>query len=287
MSVAKKVRPPDFGGKGESGGSESGGSGLFFIAGPCMMESRELVLEVAERLAAECGSRGADLIFKSSFDKANRTSGGAARGMGMEAGLALLAEVRGRFGVPVLTDVHLPEQAGLAAAAGVDVLQVPAFLCRQTDLILACAQTGRPVLIKKGQFLSPWEALRVGEKARDFGARDVLLCERGTTFGYNNLVADMRSLTVMRGGGFPVVFDATHSAQLPGALGGASGGEREMVAPLARAAAAVGVDGIFAETHPKPEHALSDAGTQWRLGEFGGLMDSLIAIDRARRGAGG
>ena len=282
MSVAKEVRPPDF-----SVGRDEDGRGLFFIAGPCMMESRELVLEVAERLVAECAARGADLIFKSSFDKANRTSGGAARGMGMDAGLALLGEVRGRFGVAVLTDVHLPEQAGAAADAGVDVLQVPAFLCRQTDLIAACAATGRAVLIKKGQFLSPWEALRVGEKAREFGAREVALCERGTTFGYNNLVADMRGLAVMRGGGFPVVFDATHSAQLPGALGGASGGEREMVAPLARAAVAVGVDGVFAETHPAPERALSDAGTQWRLGEFGGLMDSLMAIDRARRGAGG
>ena len=196
MSVAKEVRPPDFGGRGEDG------RGLFFIAGPCMMESRELVLEVAERLVAECAARGADLIFKSSFDKANRTSGGAARGMGMEAGLALLGEVRSRFGVAVLTDVHLPEQAGAAADAGVDVLQVPAFLCRQTDLIAACAATGRAVLIKKGQFLSPWEALRVGEKAREFGAREVALCERGTTFGYNNLVADMRGLAVMRGAGF-------------------------------------------------------------------------------------
>ena len=268
------VRLPDF----------SGGSGLFFIAGPCMMESRELVLETAERVVAECAKRGAGMVFKSSFDKANRTSGQSARGMGMERGLALLAEVRGRFGVPVLTDVHLPTQAAEAAAAGVDVLQIPAFLCRQTDLIAACAETGRAVLIKKGQFLSPWEMLRVGEKAREFGAAEVLLCERGTTFGYNNLVADMRGLAVMGGGDFPVVFDATHSAQLPGALGGVSGGEREMVAPLARAAAAVGVAGIFAETHPNPDKALSDAATQWPLGEFGELLDSLMAIDGVRRG---
>ena len=173
------VRLPDF----------SGGLGLFFIAGPCMMESRELVLETAERVVAECAKRGAGVVFKSSFDKANRTSGQSARGMGMERGLALLAEVRGRFGVPVLTDVHLPAQAAEAAAAGVDVLQIPAFLCRQTDLIAACAETGRAVLIKKGQFLSPWDMLQVGEKAREFGAAEVLLCERGTTFGYNNLVA--------------------------------------------------------------------------------------------------
>lgn len=261
-------------------------SPLFFIAGPCMMESRELVLETAERIAAECSERGAPVIFKSSFDKANRTSGGAARGMGMDKGLNLLAEVRKQFGVPVLTDVHLPEQAAEVAAAGVDVLQIPAFLCRQTDLIAACAGTGRAVLIKKGQFLSPREMLQVGVKARELGAETVLLCERGTTFGYNNLVADMRGLMVMRGEGdgeFPVIFDATHSTQLPGALGEKSGGEREMVAPLARAAAAAGVDGIFAETHPDPERALSDAATQLPLAEFGNLLDSLLAIDQARR----
>ena len=260
----------------------AGRSPLFFIAGPCMMESRGLVLETAERLALECGNRGAGLIFKSSFDKANRTSGGAPRGLGMEKGLALLGEVRNRFRVPVLTDVHWPEQAA-AAEAGADVLQVPAFLCRQTDLIAACAATGRAVLIKKGQFLSPGEMLQVGEKARSFGAKLVLLCERGASFGYNNLVADMRSLVAMRAGGFPVVFDATHSAQLPGALGGKSGGEREMVAPLARAATAVGVDGVFVETHPNPEKALSDAATQWPLEDFGKLADSLLAIDKARR----
>ena len=264
----------------------AGGSPLFFIAGPCMMESRELVLETAERLALECGNRGAGLIFKSSFDKANRTAGGSARGLGMEKGLALLGEVRNRFRVPVLTDVHWPGQAAVAAEAGVDVLQVPAFLCRQTDLIAACAATGLATLIKKGQFLSPAEMLQVGEKARGFGAKMVLLCERGASFGYNNLVADMRSLAVMRAGGFPVVFDATHSAQLPGALGGASGGEREMVAPLARAAAAVGVDGVFTETHPHPDKALSDAATQWPLDDFGKLADSLLAIDKARRESG-
>ena len=248
-----------------------------------MMESRELVMETAGRLAAECEARGVPLIFKSSFDKANRTSADAGRGMGMEKGLQLLADIRARFRLPVLTDVHWPQQAAAAAEAGVDVLQVPAFLCRQTDLIAACAQTGKAALIKKGQFLSPREMLQVGEKARKFGAENILLCERGASFGYNNLVADMRSLMVMGASDFGVVFDATHSAQLPGAMGEKSGGEREMVAPLARAAVAVGVDGVFIETHPHPARALSDAATQWPLEEFGGLLDSLLAIDRARR----
>ena len=242
-----------------------------------------MVLETAERLAALRDARGAGLIFKSSFDKANRTGGDSPRGMGMEKGLALLAEVGERFGLATTTDVHLPEQAAAASEAGVDVLQVPAFLCRQTDLIAACAATGRAVNIKKGQFLSPSEMNRAAEKARGLGAGEVLICERGTSFGYNNLVADMRGLVVMRESGCPVVFDATHSAQLPGALGGKSGGERGMVLPLARAAVAVGVDGIFAETHPDPAKALSDAATQWPLDDFGELMDSVLTIDKARR----
>jgi 2-dehydro-3-deoxyphosphooctonate aldolase (KDO 8-P synthase) len=256
---------------------------LFVIAGPCALESRELAMEVAERLREICAGLNIFFIFKASFDKANRTAAAASRGLGLERGLAALSDVRDKIGVPVTTDVHLPAQAGEVAAVA-DVLQIPAFLCRQSDLIGACAATGRALNIKKGQFLSPPEMLKVAEKARAFGAEKILLCERGASFGYNNLVADMRSLVQMRASGCPVVFDATHSAQLPGAGGDASGGMREMVAPLARAAAAVGVAGVFIETHPDPPKAASDAATQYPLDEMPALLAGLLAIDRVVKG---
>lgn len=258
------------------------GAPLFLIAGPCAMESRELVMETADFLVDMCQSRNVPLIFKSSYDKANRTSATSARGMGMERGLALLAEVRNRFNVPVLTDVHWPSQVAEVAAAGIDILQIPAFLCRQTDLITACADSGCVINIKKGQFLSPAEMLQVAQKAKAAGASRVLLCERGTCFGYHNLVSDMRSLVHMRAAECPIVFDATHSAQLPGAAGTHSGGMREMVPPLARAAVAVGIDGLFIESHPSPDKAFSDAATQWPLHKMPDLLDSLLAIERAR-----
>lgn len=252
------------------------------IAGPCALESRETALATAERLAEICARAGAPWVFKSSFDKANRTSGASARGMGIDAGLRVLAEVRERVGAPVLTDVHSPRQAAEAAEV-VDILQVPAFLCRQTDLIVACAKTGKAMNIKKGQFLSPAEALSAAGKARAAGAAEVAICERGTTFGYGDLVVDMRGLSRMGGLDYPVIFDATHSAQLPGAAGDSSGGDREMAAPLARAAAAVGVSGFFIETHPDPQNAISDRETQWPLDRFEGLLESILRIDRARK----
>ncbi|MGI9297963.1 MAG: 3-deoxy-8-phosphooctulonate synthase [Gammaproteobacteria bacterium] len=260
------------------------GAPLFLIAGPCALESRELAMRTAERLRAICAARGLPLIFKGSFDKANRTSGDAGRGAGMDEGLRVLEEVRREFALPVLTDVHWPAQAETVAAVA-DVLQIPAFLCRQTDLIAACAKSGRAVNIKKGQFLSPREMLRAAAKAESFGAREILLCERGASFGYNNLVADMRSLVVLRESRRPVVFDATHSAQLPGAEGGGSGGQREMILPLARAAAATGIDGIFVETHPDPRRAISDSATQWPLDGMDSFLAQVLAIDGARRAA--
>ena len=260
------------------------GAPLFLIAGPCALESRELALRTAERLKEVCAARGLPLIFKSSFDKANRTAADSGRGLGMDEGLRVLEEVRREFALPVLTDVHWPSQVD-AVAAVADVLQIPAFLCRQTELVAACARSGRAVNIKKGQFLSPREMLQVAAKAESFGAREILLCERGASFGYNNLVADMRALVVLREARCPVVFDATHSAQLPGAEGGRSGGLREMILPLARAAVAVGVDGIFVETHPDPRRAISDADTQWPLDEMDALLAQILAIDGARRAA--
>ena len=264
-------------------GFEIGGDApLFVIAGPCALESRGLALDVAGRLREICAELNLPLIFKSSFDKANRTAAAAPRGMGIAEGLKALAEVRAQIGTPVTTDVHLPAQAEEVAAVA-DVLQIPAFLCRQSDLIGACAATGRALNIKKGQFLSPAEMVQVAAKARAFGAEKILLCERGASFGYNNLVADMRALVQMRAANCPIVFDATHSAQLPGAAGAASGGMREMVAPLARAAVAVGVDGVFIETHPDPERAASDAATQYPLDQIGGLLANLRAIRAAAK----
>jgi 2-dehydro-3-deoxyphosphooctonate aldolase (KDO 8-P synthase) len=254
---------------------------LFLIAGPCVVESRELQLETAGRLKELCGRFGVHFIFKSSYDKANRSSGEAFRGLGMDAGLAILGEVRRQIGVPVLTDVHTVEEVAPAAAV-VDVLQTPAFLCRQTDFIRAAASAGRPVNIKKGQFLSPQEMKNVVAKARAAsGVDNILVCERGFAFGYGNLVSDMRSLAILRETGCPVVFDATHSVQLPGAQGTASGGQREFIPVLARAAVASGIAGLFMETHPYPERALSDGPNAWPLALMEPLLETLTGIDRA------
>jgi len=257
---------------------------LFLISGPCVIESLELQLEVAGRLKEITASLGMPFLFKSSFDKANRTSAGSFRGPGMEEGLKVLAEVKRQIGVPVLTDVH--EYTPLDEVASVvDVLQTPAFLCRQTDFIQKVANAGKPVNIKKGQFLSPWEMKHVTAKALATGNRQIMACERGVSFGYNNLVSDMRSLAVMRDTGCPVVFDATHSVQQPGGLDGRSGGQREFVPVLARAAVAVGVAGLFAETHPDPEKALSDGPNAWPLHKMKALLETLMELDRIAKRA--
>jgi 2-dehydro-3-deoxyphosphooctonate aldolase (KDO 8-P synthase) len=253
---------------------------FFLIAGPCVIESEGLVMEVAGRMRELTAALGIPYIFKASFDKANRSSKGSFRGPGMEEGLRILAEVRRQLGVPVLTDVH--EDTPLAEVASVvDVLQTPAFLCRQTNFIVNTASQGKPVNIKKGQFLSPWEMRNVVEKARSTGNEQILVCERGFSFGYNNLVADMRSLAVMRETGCPVVFDATHSVQLPGGKGDASGGQREFVPVLARAAVAAGVSGVFMETHPDPARALSDGPNAWPLDRMRALLTVMKEIDAA------
>ncbi|TRZ58077.1 MAG: 3-deoxy-8-phosphooctulonate synthase [Rhodocyclaceae bacterium] len=253
---------------------------LFLIAGPCVIESRQLALDTAGQLKEICASLGIPFIYKSSFDKANRSSGLSPRGPGMEQGLAILAEVRRQIGVPVLTDVHNESEIA-AVAAVVDVLQTPAFLCRQTDFIEAVACCGKPVNIKKGQFLAPGDMRHVVAKAKhaNGGADNILVCERGASFGYNNLVSDMRSLAILRETGCPVVFDATHSVQLPGGQGSTSGGQREFVPVLARAAVAVGISGLFMETHPDPEHALSDGPNAWPLGKMRALLENLRDID--------
>jgi 2-dehydro-3-deoxyphosphooctonate aldolase (KDO 8-P synthase) len=263
-----------------------GGAPLALIAGPCVIESRDAALRHADALAQIAARAGLPLVYKSSFDKANRTALGSFRGLGMDEGLAVLAEVRRATGLPVLTDVHERDQIA-AVAEVVDVLQTPAFLCRQTDFIVAVAAAGKPVNLKKGQFLSPQEMARVVEKARSGGNDDVLVTERGFAFGYNNLVADMRALPVLAETGCPVVFDATHSVQQPGGLGTASGGERQFVAPLARAAVAAGVDAVFMEVHEDPSRALSDAATSLPLADLPGLLATLGAIDAARRDAEG
>jgi len=251
---------------------------LFLIAGPCVVESQALVQEVAGTLKEVTDALGVPLIFKASFDKANRSSGSSFRGPGLESGLKALQSVQQLFKLPVLTDVH--EDTPIAdVAAVVDVLQTPAFLCRQTNFILQVAAAGRPVNIKKGQFLSPWEMQNVVDKARSTGNQRIMVCERGFCFGYNNLVADMRSLSAMRATGCPVVFDATHSVQLPGAQGNASGGQREFVPVLARAAVAAGIAGIFMETHPRPETALSDGPNAWPLARMGSLLSTLKQLD--------
>jgi 2-dehydro-3-deoxyphosphooctonate aldolase (KDO 8-P synthase) len=255
---------------------------LFLIAGPCVIESEQLQLDVAGQLKEITSSLGINFIFKSSFDKANRTSLGSFRGPGMEEGLRVLSEVKRQLGVPVLTDVH--EYTPMDEVASVvDVLQTPAFLVRQTDFITKVWAAGNPVNIKKGQFLSPWDMQPVVEKAKSTGNHAIMVCERGASFGYNNLVSDMRSLAVMRDTGCPVVFDATHSVQLPGGQGGSSGGQREFVPVLARAAVAVGVSGIFMETHPDPSKALSDGPNAWPLDKMRVLLETLLELDAATK----
>jgi len=255
---------------------------FFLIAGPCVIESMQLQLDTAGTLKEITSELGIPFIFKSSFDKANRTSVSGFRGPGLEEGLKVLSEVKRQLGVPVLTDVH--EYTPMDEVASVvDVLQTPAFLCRQTDFIQKVASAGKPVNVKKGQFLSPWEMKHVADKALATGNRDIMVCERGASFGYNNLVSDMRSLSVMRDTGCPVVFDATHSVQLPGGAGGKSGGQREFVPVLSRAAMAVGISGIFMETHPKPEEALSDGPNAWPLPKMRALLETLMAIDQVTK----
>ena len=249
------------------------------IAGPCQIESRAHALEVAHALREVGAAAGVGVVYKSSFDKANRTSVGAARGVGMGEGLAILAEVRAATGLPVLTDVHTEQQCAPAAEA-VDVLQIPAFLCRQTDLLLAAGRTGRPVNVKKGQFLAPWDMAHVAAKIASTGNSNVLLCERGTSFGYKTLVTDFRALPVMARTGYPVVFDATHSVQQPGGQGASSGGQREFAPVLARAAVAVGVAAVFIECHPDPDRAPSDGANMIPLREMAGLVEGLRSVDK-------
>jgi len=253
---------------------------IFLIAGTCVVESEAMALETAGALKEICAGLGINFIYKSSFDKANRSSAGSFRGPGMEEGLRILGEVKSQIGVPVLTDVH-EDTAMDEVADVVDVLQTPAFLCRQTNFILRAAGAGKPVNIKKGQFLSPWEMQNVVDKAKSTGNDDIMVCERGFMFGYNNLVSDMRSLAVMRRTGCPVVFDGTHSVQLPGGKGSASGGQREFIPVLARAATAAGIAGLFMETHPDPDTALSDGPNAWPLDQMKNLLETLVAIDAA------
>ena len=254
------------------------GQPLALIAGPCVLESRDLAFSVAEQAKRITSDLGVPYIFKASFDKANRSSLQSFRGPGLSAGLELLNALRKEFDVPVCTDFHEPQQAAELAEV-VDLLQVPAFLCRQTDMLLAAADTGRAVSVKKGQFLSPWEMQNVVAKFTAEGNHNLLLTERGTSFGYNNLVLDLRSLSVMRDYGYPVVLDATHSVQLPGAAGDVSGGQREFIPPLIRGGCAVGVDALFMEVHPEPEKGLSDASTMWPLARLGEILKSALAID--------
>lgn len=253
------------------------------IAGPCAIESREIVMRTAEQLKKLGEKHQLGVVFKSSFDKANRTSAGGQRGVGMDEGLKILSEVRETFDLPVLTDLHESHQVK-AVAEAVDILQIPAFLCRQTDLLLACANSGRTVNVKKGQFLSPEEMHKVADKLASTGNHNILLTERGTTFGYGNLVVDMRSLPIMGQTGYPVIFDATHSVMMPGGRGDASGGRREFVEPLARAAAAIGIAGFFMETHPDPTQAISDKETQIPLDQLESIILNLKTIDAAAKG---
>ncbi len=255
---------------------------LFLLAGPCVIENEKLCRTVAASLTKTCQQLGIFYVFKASFDKANRTSAKSFRGPGIEAGLQTLANIRAEFGVPILTDVHTEEQATRAGEV-VDILQIPAFLCRQTDLIETAVATGKIVNLKKGQFLSPNEMGRVAEKARLAGAKKILLTERGTTFGYNNLVADMRAIPIMKSFGFPVIFDATHSVQLPGGGGDKSAGQREFAPVLASAALAVGANGLFIETHPKPDEAMSDGPNMIPLGEMATVLRALLKIYKAAK----
>ena len=261
-----------------------GGDGLVFIAGPCVIESREMAVDLAARLVKLANSLGVKYVFKASFDKANRTSVDSFRGPGIDKGLEILAEIRSKFGVPVLTDVHEPWQAKPVAEV-CDILQVPAFLVRQTDLVVACGETGAVVNLKKGQFMAPEDMAQVIRKVESTGNRRIVLCERGASFGYRNLVADMRSLLIMRETGYPVVFDATHSVQRPGGLGTGSGGDGRFAPALARAAAATGVDGVFMETHMNPKVALSDAANAIAFKDVAALWKQLVAIDAVVKGS--
>lgn len=265
--------------KGKTWATAGNTEPLFFIAGPCVIESREHALECAMAIREIFKDAGIPVVFKSSFDKANRSSGDSFRGPGLEKGLAILEEVREKAGLPVITDVHLPWQAAEVAKVA-DVLQIPAFLCRQTDLIEACCAPGKPVNIKKGQFMAPWAMNTVLEKAKKLGNEQIMLCERGNSFGYGNLVVDMRGLEIMKKTGSPVIFDATHSVQLPGARGDSSGGEREFAPVLARAACAVGIAGIFIETHPDPDHAPCDGPNMLSFKALPPLLKTLKEIDR-------
>ncbi|MCS7300426.1 MAG: 3-deoxy-8-phosphooctulonate synthase [Fimbriimonadales bacterium] len=265
-------------------GSVAIGDGrLCLIAGPCVIESLELCQRVAAHLTSVCQRLGIPYIFKASFDKANRTAHDSFRGHGLETGLEVLTRIRREFGIPVTTDIHEPWQAEPTAQA-VDLLQIPAFLCRQTDLLAAAARTGKPVNVKKGQFLAPWDAGNIVAKLQAFGASGILLTERGTSFGYNTLIVDMAGLPILRSFGVPVVFDATHSVQRPGGAGTQSGGDRDAIEPLARAAVAVGVDALFMEVHPDPPRALSDAATQYPLEQTEPLLQRLLAIHHAAQG---
>jgi len=259
---------------------------VFLIAGPCVIESRDMAFDTAGKLKEICAAVGVPFIYKSSYDKANRSSDKSYRGLGMDKGLEILADVKKQLAVPVLTDVHAIDEIA-AVAATVDVLQTPAFLCRQTDFIHAVARAGKPVNIKKGQFLAPGDMKNVVDKAREASGTDnILVCERGVSFGYNNLVSDMRSLAIMRDTACPVVFDATHSVQLPGGQGTSSGGQREFVPVLARAAVAAGIAGLFMETHPDPAKALSDGPNAWPLGLMKPLLETLKALDALVKGRG-
>lgn len=260
------------------------GEGRFvLVAGPCVLESLEMALEVAAEVKNMCDDLGLAYIFKSSFDKANRTSIHSFRGPGIDVGLGWLEQVKSRLGVPVLTDIHEPNQAELVAQV-VDVIQIPAFLCRQTDLLVSAAETGKPLNIKKAQFMSPYDIRFVLEKARESGNDKVILCERGVAFGYNELVVDFRSIPIMRSFGCPVMFDATHSVQMPGGLGGVSGGDRRFVSPLARAAVSIGIDALFMEVHPSPNEAKSDGPNMIALSDLRDLLGQLVALDDLVKG---
>ncbi|MBM4145933.1 MAG: 3-deoxy-8-phosphooctulonate synthase [Nitrospira sp.] len=254
-----------------------GNNPLFIIAGPCVIESEDIVFSAAKRLKEICSSIGLPLLFKSSYDKANRTSVSSFRGPGLEKGLRVLSDVRSRFDIPVISDVHSVEEVKIASEV-LDALQIPAFLCRQTDIILAASKTMKPVNIKKGQFLAPWDVRNILDKFISTGNRNVFITERGTSFGYNNLIVDFRGIPVMRSFGYPVIFDVTHSLQLPGGMGKSSGGQKEFAEPLARAAAAVGIDGIFMEVHPEPDRALCDGPNMIKLDELENLLKTVKTI---------
>lgn len=272
-----RVTPVAIGGPAGAAFQVGSGQPLMLIAGPCVLESEELARRVAGTMQEICARRNLSYVFKASFDKANRTSLSSFRGPGIDKGLEILARIRQELGVPVVSDIHEPSQAGVAAEV-LDIIQIPAFLCRQTDLLTAVSQTGTPINLKKGQFVSPWDMKNAVDKIRDGGSSQIMLVERGASFGYNNLVVDMRSFGVMRGFDCPVIYDATHSVQLPGGAGGSSGGQREFIAPLSRAAVAAGIDGLFMEVHPAPDQALCDGPNSVALAEIDTILAQLVSI---------